>query len=74
MKKQILNLGKALSKVEQKSINGGAAGSEGWCSEANNNTENCDCDASHPCNSGYTCEPNNNPDEGSTLYGTCVAQ
>ncbi len=72
MKKQILNLGKALNKIEQKQINGGAAGSEGWCSETNS-SENCDCDVNHPCDASYTCVPNNDPDEGSTGYGTCTA-
>ncbi|MEO9571153.1 MAG: hypothetical protein ABJH82_12490 [Polaribacter sp.] len=41
MKKQILNIGKALNKAEQKSINGGIGGGPFF-------GENCD--TSHDCN------------------------
>jgi hypothetical protein len=37
MKKQILNLGKALSKADQKEINGGGI-PPGWCRRTNGNT------------------------------------
>ena len=36
MKKQILNLGKALNKTEQQTINGG-----GWCSNQCSGDSNC---------------------------------
>ena len=44
MKKQILNLGKALSKAEQKVIHGGNLEEDGWCTE----TGQCQLDSECP--------------------------
>jgi hypothetical protein len=50
MKKSILNIGKALNKIEQKSINGGGFG--GSC----NTNEDCPVNG-HICNCGDCIDP-----------------
>ncbi len=57
MKKQILNLGKALNKAEQKQINGGRM-DEGWCVETGQ------------CSSDSQC-PDSTPFMGQTKKGYC---
>ncbi len=58
MKKQILNLGKALNKTEQKTINGGGHGGC-WVNE--------DCFAGQYCCKGA-------PDPDGTLEGVCIEE
>ena len=49
MKKSILNLGKALNRAEQKSVNGGGIGS---CRSGNDMGNGCLCHKGSTCNSG----------------------
>jgi len=63
MKKQFLNLGKALNKAEQKSINGG--GAIGICDEFGN------CPSGSHCEGGYCYSDNTNPNPGGGT-GNCT--
>jgi hypothetical protein len=62
MKKQFLNLGKALNKAEQKSINGGAS-----CRSGSNMDDGC------PCNNGSQCSSGNCNTGLHPAFGTCEA-
>lgn len=68
MKKQILNLGKALNKVEQKEINGG-----GLPKTNNHCLHKTDCEPHEACTSKITFISTGS-DAGSTTfeYGYCV--
>jgi hypothetical protein len=43
MKKQILNIGKALSRAEQKEVFGGLMLSDGWCDESGQCSTDSEC-------------------------------
>ncbi|RKF02904.1 hypothetical protein C8N26_2551 [Tenacibaculum lutimaris] len=64
MKKQILNLGKALNKVDQKAINGGYI--EGPCRAGTDMDKNCLCTNGGQCSSG-TCKKGMGQ-----IYGNCA--
>jgi hypothetical protein len=71
MKKQILNLGKALNKAEQKTIKGGTLPTQsgGLCDvEEGRKEEGC------PCNNDYECQGLCSPENPTTqgYSGTCV--
>ncbi len=63
MKKQFLNLGKALSKAEQRGIRGG----EGSCRSGSNMDDGCPCNTGTQCSSG-NCNKGLHP-----AFGTCGA-
>ncbi len=50
MKKQILNIGNALNKAEQKEINGGKVPFPGGCTDSNK-----PCNGNHECGKGQGC-------------------
>jgi hypothetical protein len=68
MKKQILNLGKALNKVEQRNVFGGMAPDEGPCRDAGKEQPaGCYCQRDDQC--AGTCKAGGG---GTWFYGKCV--